>query len=119
MEEINFPAHALPTDFQAGQVVGRRKHFQNGQRVGGRGSGNPLLPVVQAVAVGVGEIRRAVRGQTVLLRPGVGENGRRRLILIRADVHRAASDAWVAVEVGAGGDVGLFPALMQGEFDWR
>ena len=59
----------------------------------------PFLPVVHAVAVGINEIRRAVGGQTVLLRPGVGENRAGRLKFIRAHVHRAAGDARVAIQI--------------------
>ena len=79
----------------------------------------PLLPIVQAVTVRVGGVRRAVGGQAVLLQPGVGDKDCRRLELVGAHVHRATGDARVTIEIWTAGADALLPALMQGELDCR
>jgi len=59
------------------------------------------------IAVGVGDVGRAVRGQTVLLKPPDENAGGRALILIGADVHSIADDARTAVQVCCGHDVAV------------
>lgn len=49
------------------------------------------------ITIQIEKIRRTVDGQTVLLKPRAREGGLRRLKLVRADVHGATNDAWVAL----------------------
>src|SRR2546422_466587 len=62
----------------------------------------PLPVIVEAVAIGISEVGRAIRREAVALQPSVGDNRRRRLEFIGAYVHRAPSDARVTVEIGTG-----------------
>lgn len=64
---------------------------------------NPTALVDHCVAVRVGSVRRAVDGQTVLLKAGVGDLRHWGFVFIRPKVHRAARDARVAVQVGTSG----------------
>ena len=110
-------AHALPAHDETRRIVRGRPAAALPRRtaaIGGIQAGNPFLPVVHAVAVGIGVIRRAVGGQAVLLEPGVGNDGSRRLIFISADVHRAADDARVAVQVGGAGDISIVAGIDAG-----
>ena len=113
MQEIIFPRDALPRHSDAGGVVRRngRGQPQDGERVGGIRSGNPFLPVAHAVAVRVRIVHQTVRRQSVLLQPGVGKDRGRRLELIRADVHRAAGDAEVAIEVVRAGGISVVAGI--------
>ena len=64
LEIVNSSVHALPSHGYAGNVFGGWCEFQHGSDVGWICACNPLLPVVHAVAVRVGEIRRAICGQS-------------------------------------------------------
>ena len=117
LEIIRPRVHALPRHFHTDEIGsdGCLHHREKGRRIGRVSAGDPLLPVVHAVAVGVHKIRRAVGGQAVILQPREGKHRSRRLIFVSAHVHRAADDARVAVEIGAVGH----PSVVAGVDDGR
>src|SRR5207247_11455334 len=112
--EVIQTVHAVQAHDQARRTGAGAKQAQHGKGVGRVGAGAPLLPVVQTVNVRVDVIRRAIGGQTVIPQPRVGDERLRRLELVRTNVHRAADDARVAIQirtgrrrgVGAGVDAG-------------
>jgi len=65
----------------------------------------------------VGSIRVGVYGQAILLEPGVGNLADWRLILVSADVHRAADDARVAVKVDIGGHITVVSRIDAGRVE--
>lgn len=116
LEVVKDATGALPGDGDAGGVVRgrRRQHGQNGGGIGGVQASDPILIDVEACAIEVCKIHRAVYGQAVLLEVGVGDDGCGRLIFVRADVHGAAGDAGIAVEVGGAGDVNIVAGIDAG-----
>ena len=78
------------------------------------GSSAPFLLVVHTVANRVRIICRAVSWQAVLLKPGIGYDGSGRLIFISPDVHRAADNTRIAVEVNVRDDIGVVPGIDAG-----
>ena len=111
LKRIVHPEDALPTHRDIGPSRCRRKHAQYRERVDGGGATDPLLPVVHAVRIRIGKIRRAVRGQVVPLQPDYESAADARLELVGSYIHRAPDDARAAVKVGAGGRVGIVPGI--------
>src|ERR1019366_2751000 len=109
LEIICDTTHAFPSHNQPRRIIGfnRRQHFQHRQGVGRIQAGDPILVNVHSGAVQVGVIRRAVGGQAILLQSGIGNDGSRCLIFVSADVHRAADNVRIAVQVGAADDIGV------------
>ena len=69
--------------------------------------GDPFVPVVHAVRVGINGVGRAVRGKPVRLQPGVRDDRERALELISPDIDRAARDLGIAVQVCGRGNVAI------------
>ena len=72
------------------------------------------MVIVHTIAVRVGGIDRGINGQIELLELGVGNHRNGRLKFICANVHRAANDARVAVEIGCVRDVRIIPSIDAG-----
>src|SRR5581483_8269844 len=97
LEEIANSIDALPRNGNARCVHNRCRHQQYGTSIRRYGSRAPFLPIVQTVMVGVAEIRCAIGWQSVLLQPGVGNQGTWGGKLVSADINCAGDDAQVAI----------------------
>src|ERR1043166_8937122 len=104
LEVIGPVGHALPVDGDAGGASGDGEQFQYGKEIGGVGSSYPFLPIARAITIEIRKIGGAIGGNAVLLEPGVGDSRGRILKLVGAEVHSAASDARVAVQINRVGN---------------
>lgn len=116
LEQIADAADALPGDGNAIRVVGgrRREHGQNGCRIGGVQSSNPILIDVEGCAVGVGSVDTVCDGQSILFEPCIGSHANGRLIFITTYVHGATDDAGIADEIRGRADVGIVAGVDAG-----
>src|SRR6266566_6748183 len=97
--EVTAVADALPDDCHARGISSRVQQAQGRGGISRNRAGDPFLPVIHAVAIRIGVVGRAIGGQAVLLEPGDEGGELWRAEFISADVHRAANNTWVAVEV--------------------
>ena len=104
---ISARGNALSSDLSPRRTVRHADHSQHGKVVGGICIRARFAVIVHAVAVVVGEIRRTVRGQTILLRPSVRQHRRWRLKLIRTNVERAAGNARTPRKISRAGSISV------------
>ena len=105
--------NALPAHGDAGGIIRGvwREHGEDGCGIGRVQSSDPVLIDIERGAIQAGVIHRAIGWQTVLLEPGIGDDGRWGLIFVSTHVHDSIYNPRVASEISGRLDICIIACI--------